>query len=109
VTPLEALLASDAREEAAAARSAARRAIERLRERGVAARLVGSLARGDPLPHSDIDLLVVSCPPGLRYGIEGIVEEALGGRPFDVLYLDEVPPERQARLLAEAVDAPDLR
>jgi predicted nucleotidyltransferase len=109
VTPIEALLADAAREKAVAARSAARRAIERLRERGVAARLVGSLARGDFLPHSDVDLLIVACPPGLRYGIEGLVEESLEGGPFDVIYLDEVPPERRARLLAEAVDASDLR
>jgi predicted nucleotidyltransferase len=98
VTPIEALLA-----DAALAQPLDRSS------RGVAARLVGSLARGDFLPHSDVDLLIVACPPGLRYGIEGLVEESLEGGPFDVIYLDEVPPERRARLLAEAVDASDLR
>ena len=109
MTPLDELLARDARAMAAEARVAARRALVELRDRGVSAKLVGSLARGDFMLHSDIDILVLSCPPGLRYAIEGMVEEAVEGRPFDVVYLDEVRPERRARLLAEAVDASDLR
>lgn len=109
MTRIEALLAADARALAGEARTAARRAVAALRERGVEAKVVGSLARGDFLRHSDIDLLVTACPPVLRYGIEGMVEEAVEGRPFDVVYLDEVAPERRARLLAEAVDASDLR
>jgi len=92
----------------AEARGAADRALGELRAKGVEARLVGSLARGDFLLHSDIDILILRCPPGLRYALEGLVEEAVQGRAFDVLYLDEVRPERRARLLAEAVDASDL-
>lgn len=68
-----------------------------------------SLARGDFLPHSDVDLLVVACPPELHYRIESLIEEPLEGRPFDPLYLDEVAAARRAGLLAEAVDAADLR
>jgi hypothetical protein len=53
--------------------------------------------------HSDIDILVVRCPNELRYRIEGVVEDCLGGFPFDVLYLDEVPSERRAALEREAL------
>ena len=108
MTSLEELLAADARERAARARVAAARALARLQEHGVAAKLVGSLARGDFMLHSDIDLLVTACPPELRYRLEGQVEEALGGWPFDVIYLDEVAPARRGKLLAEAVDASAL-
>jgi predicted nucleotidyltransferase len=108
VTLLDELLTQDARAMAAEARVAAHRALDELRAKGVEAKLVGSLARGDFLLHSDIDILILRCPPGLRYALEGLVEEAVQGRTFDVLYLDEVRPERRARLLAEAVDASDL-
>jgi predicted nucleotidyltransferase len=68
----------------------------------------GSLARGDFDPHSDVDLLVVDCPPDRRYAIEGRVEDLMGGLPFDVCYLDELRPDRAAAALAEAIDASDL-
>jgi hypothetical protein len=51
----------------------------------------------------------VACPPELHYRIESLIEEPLEGRPFDPLYLDEVAAARRAGLLAEAVDAADLR
>jgi predicted nucleotidyltransferase len=106
---LDALLRTDAEARARRARAAAADALRLLAEHGVDARLVGSLARGDFRLHSDVDLLVLRCPAAPRYRIEGWVEEALGGLPFDPLYLDEVAPERRAALESEAVRASDLR
>ena len=106
---IERLLASDARTREARARELAGRAICRLAERGVEARVIGSLARGDFLPHSDVDLLILRCPDDLRYRIEGLVEETLEGLPFDVVYLDEVAPERRTAIQSRALDASDLR
>ena len=89
--------------------SRAREATAVLAELGVKARIVGSLASGRFRPGSDIDFLIVECPRHLKYGIEGIIEDHLGGFPFDVVYLDEVPDRKRARLTREAVDARDLR
>jgi predicted nucleotidyltransferase len=105
---LELLLAKDAQDRTARARQFAEVAVQRLEELGVEARIVGSLARGDFRGHSDIDILVLRCPPDRRYRIEGAVEEAAEGFPFDVIYLDEVPAPRRARLLGEARLASDL-
>ena len=44
--------------------------------------------------HSDIDFLVVQCPRDMKYALEGIVEDALGNIPFDVIYLDEISPRK---------------
>jgi len=38
-----------------------------------------------------------------------MVEDALGGLPFDVVYLDEIPAWKVARFTEGAVDASDLR
>lgn len=70
---------------------------------------MGSLARGDFMLHSDVDILVVRCPEELRYRVEGLVEDCLEGLPFDVVYLDEVAPERRAALESESLRASDLR
>ncbi len=80
-----------------------------LSDLGVEAKVFGSLAQGRFTPHSDIDFLVVSCPRNLKYAIEGRIEDRLGGTPFDVAYLDELPPGKRARFLEEAIDAGDLR
>jgi predicted nucleotidyltransferase len=106
---LDDLLAADTKERAAKARRVARRALAALAARGVEARLVGSLARGDFMLHSDVDILVVRCPEELRYQIEGLVEDRMEGLPFDVVYLDEVAPERRAKLESEGLRASDLR
>lgn len=87
----------------------ARAAVAALGELGVSALVTGSLARGGFGPHSDVDLLVTRCPRSLKYAIEGVVEDSLGGLPFDVIYLDEVPEWRRGRFSAGAVDARDLR
>ncbi|EJW09998.1 hypothetical protein A33M_0710 [Rhodovulum sp. PH10] len=81
----------------------------RLAELGVTARIFGSLARGEFRQNSDIDFLVVACPARLKYAIEGLVEDGLGGLRFDVVYLDEVPPHKVARFIREAIDAERLR
>lgn len=70
--------------------------------------MVGSLARATFAGPSDVDLLVVSCPPEWRYRLESVVEDAVGDPPFDVIYLDEVPAPRRETLLAEARRASDL-
>jgi predicted nucleotidyltransferase len=106
---VEKLLAADTRAREARARVLAARALRRLAERGVEARVIGSLAQGDFLLHSDVDFLVLRCPDELRYGIEGLVEETLEGLPFDVVYLDEVAPERRAAIQSRSLDASDLR
>jgi predicted nucleotidyltransferase len=83
-------------------------AISALRDRGVTALLTGSLAEGSFGVTSDIDLLVTDCPKALKYTIEGLVEDCLGGFAFDLIYLDEVPSRRAASLLAKARDVSAL-
>ena len=55
-----------------------------------------------PLRH---DSLILTCPPELKYRLEAEVEDLMEGLPFDCIYLDEVRPDRRARLLEEAQDA----
>jgi predicted nucleotidyltransferase len=76
---------------------------------GVTARVIGSLASGRFGPTSDIDLLITQCPRHLKYAIEGTIEEALRGLPFDVVYLDDIPEHKLDRFLKGAVDAGQLR
>lgn len=80
-----------------------------LSEIGVTARVIGSLATGRFGSDSDIDFLVEHCPRHLKYAIEGLVEDCLGGLPFDVVYLDEVPAHKVERFTREAVNAGHLR
>jgi predicted nucleotidyltransferase len=87
----------------------ARRAVARLESLGVDAVITGSLARGTFDAGSDVDFVVLKCPRHLKYAIESIVEDELGGLPFDVLYHEEIPPARLRRFLDGAVRAPDLR
>lgn len=75
---------------------------------GVEAAVVGSLARGTFRDHSDVDFLVLSCPPDLRYAVEGGVEDRMEDLPFDVLYLDELREPFRQRVLTEARRASDL-
>jgi predicted nucleotidyltransferase len=106
---LDEILAKHTRARTAKARAAAVRALGALGAVGVDARLIGSLARDDHQLHSDIDILVLRCPDELRYRIEGLVEDALEGLPFDVVYLDEVAPTRRAALERESLRASDIR
>lgn len=75
---------------------------------GVELRIVGSLARGDFGPHSDVDFLVIALPEDRRYRIESLVEDAMDGLPFSVLYRDEAPRLRGLALDAEAVAIDEL-
>jgi predicted nucleotidyltransferase len=106
---LERLSRERASERRSFAISRAREATAALARLGVEARIIGSLASRRFRPGSDIDFLIVECPRRLKYGIEGLVEDCLGGLPFDVVYLDEVPAHKLDRLTREAVDARDLR
>jgi predicted nucleotidyltransferase len=105
-TALERLIARQTAQRAATASVRARCVIDRLRQRGVEARLVGWLARGDFMAHSDVDLLILSCPYELKYTLESLIEDEMLELPFDCIYLDEVRPPYRERLLAEARGAP---
>lgn len=85
-----------------------RQACAALAEMGVSVRVIGSLAEGRFALSSDVDLLITECPSHLRYAIEGIVEDCLGGIPFDVVYLDEIRPHRVKRFTRHAMDPKDL-
>jgi predicted nucleotidyltransferase len=88
---------------------AARAATAALNALGVTVLVTGSLARGPFGIHSDIDFLVTRCPRILKYAIEGVVEDALGGLSFDVIYLDELPTWRADSFMEGAIPAADLR
>jgi predicted nucleotidyltransferase len=77
--------------------AAAAVAAKALASRGVEAELIGSLTDQRFGRNSDVDILVTACPRSLKYAIESIVEDCLGGLSFDVLYLDELSPARAAR------------
>lgn len=86
----------------------ARDIVSKLAERGVTAKIIGSLAGGGFGADSDIDLLITACPRSLKYRIEALVEDTLDGFRFDVVYLDEIPIDRLARFTKDAIDARDL-
>lgn len=64
--------------------------IQFLADKGVQARVVGSLAENRFALHSDVDFLVEICPRQLKYSIESDVESIMLDIPFDVIYEDEV-------------------
>lgn len=99
---IETLRAEQLRARTVAATQAASRALERLRARGIEARLVGSLKTGKFGLHSDIDVLVTKCPKNLVYTIEAELEDTLNGLPFDVIYLDLLPQEQRELWLQHA-------
>jgi predicted nucleotidyltransferase len=86
----------------------AKAAAAALREVGVVALITGSLADGTFDEGSDVDLLITECPRRLKYAIEGVVDDCLGGLPFDVIYLDEIPPRKLASFLGKAHDVSTL-
>lgn len=88
---------------------AARAALDALAALGVEAVVTGSLARGGFGPWSDIDILVTACPRPLKYAIESVVEDAVAGLPFDVVYLDEIPAWKLPRFTAGVLRASELR
>lgn len=102
-TRIETLRADQLRARKTAAAQAASRAIERLRERGVEATLVGSLKTGGFDMHSDIDILVTKCPRELVYGVETELEDIMNGLPFDVVYLELLPAAQREKWLEHAL------
>jgi predicted nucleotidyltransferase len=80
-----------------------------LAEMGVSVKIIGSLTTQNFGHYSDVDLLVTECPRNLKYRIEGVVEDALPGFRFDVVYLDEIPLHRLHRFTEGQMDASDLR
>jgi predicted nucleotidyltransferase len=87
----------------------ARAAVDMMKEKGISALLIGSLAKGTFGPDSDIDFLLTSCPRQYKYAIEAEVEDILGDLPFDVVYLEEIPAGRVERFTSGAIDAHALR
>ena len=92
-----------------AARTAALEVLRSLRRRGVHAGVFGSLASGRFRLHSDVDFLVLECPPALHYRIEAKIEDRMRGIPFDVAYADEMREPWRSRALAGLRDESTLR
>lgn len=76
----------------------------------VAAMLIGSQARGNPGPLSDVDLAYWHSPDldsdrrwDLRLELLGLATEALGHEQIDIVPLNEAPPLMQQRAIREAV------
>lgn len=91
-----------------AAIAGARRAVAALEQRGVKALVTGSLADNSFDFHSDVDFLILQCPREMKYVLEGIVEDALGSIPFDVIYLEEVAPRKLRSFTEKARRAEEL-
>jgi predicted nucleotidyltransferase len=102
-------IAPDLKQHRGRAVAAARTAVDALANLGVSALVVGSLARGNFGVHSDIDFLIIGCPKEKKYAIEGVVEDAMEGMKFDVVYLDELPDWKRPQFLRDAIDARHLR
>lgn len=107
--PLEAVREARRRARERLARSAAIEVLRSLRSRGVRAGVFGSLAEGRFRLHSDVDFIVLECPPELRYRIEAEVERHMRGLPFDVAYADEMREPWRSRALAGQRDESALR
>ncbi len=106
---LDALREARRRAREQAARAAAIETLRCLRRRGVRAGVFGSLATGRFGLHSDVDFVVLECPPSLRYRIETDVEHCMQGIPFDVAYADEMSEAWRSRALAAMRDESALR
>lgn len=83
-----------------------RQDIRRLTESRRAAnpRVFGSVARGDDVEGSDLDILVDTVPGTTLFDLGGLFEDlrATLGVPVDVVTVRELPPEIRERVLAEA-------
>jgi predicted nucleotidyltransferase len=87
----------------------ARAASDILASKGIKSMIFGSLAKAGTFGiESDVDILLIDCPRRYKYAVESDIERALGDLPFHAVYLEEVLPDRAARLTAEAVDAAEL-
>jgi len=69
----------------------ARRVLSRFRNLGIEGYVVGSLASGRFMAHSDIDFLVTHCPRDIdRLLLEAEVEQLCGDMPYHLIFLDEI-------------------
>lgn len=90
---------------------ARRRLAEALDKEGVvAAMLIGSQARGEAGPLSDVDLAIWHEPDlnrdqrwGLLMALMGAAQDALGTNEVDVVMLNHAPPLLQHRAIRDAV------
>jgi len=67
--------------------------LRRLRAAGVSARVVGSLAKGAFRADSDVDYLIEDRAGLPESRITDLIESAMEGFPFDVLYAERADPE----------------
>ena len=105
---LDRIMTARADQRRAVARDRARLVFATLKDLGVEARLVGSLAKGTFHGKSDVDFLILSAPGELKYALEAKVEAVMADIPFDVLYLEDLNDRRRNELLESMVDASDL-
>ena len=77
-------------------------ALRRLKNAGVAAAVVGSLARGAFRPGSDVDFLIEARGGLNESRITDLVASAMQGFPFDVVFAERVDPSLLRLLRAEA-------
>lgn len=87
-------------------------ALRKLRRAGIAARVVGSLAKGAFRTDSDVDFLIESRGGLPESRIGDLIESAMRGFPFDVVFAERADPvllklmREEARRGASAVRAP---
>jgi predicted nucleotidyltransferase len=106
---LEEILAHRAAERRAEALPRAIAALEALRERGVDAGVIGSLARDRVREHSDVDFMVLD-QGGVHWNdIVAIIERHTRPLPIDVVFLDSVRPDDRSWFLNDLKRERDLR
>ena len=84
-------------------------ALDVLELAGVRAVVVGSLARGRFLGHSDVDLFIDERNGLAPETVVGIVERVMGDFPFDVIFGDRVSAADRPFILERSLRAADLR
>jgi hypothetical protein len=67
-------------------------------------RVFGSVARGEDVEGSDLDILVDTVPGTTLFDLGGLFEDlkAMLGVPVDLVTIRELPPRIRAEVLAEA-------
>jgi len=106
---LEAIFAHRAAERRAQALPRAVAALEALREQGVDAGVIGSLARDRVRAHSDIDFVILDRGPLTFNDVLRVIDYAVQPVPWDVIFLDRVAPEVRAAFTRELRRETDLR
>jgi prevent-host-death family protein len=90
-SPLSRILRGRALTRLEVARPRAEAAVSRLKQGGVKARIIGSLARGSFRQTSDVDILVEDPGSSTESSIEEMVRSEMGDFPFDVVYAHRLP------------------